>query len=79
MQEERIIIAIKADNGADLLARLVMLFHRLNVEIHGLSMKRTRGSATMRLNVTVEAEREHACRLEAHLYKVVEVRSVRIG
>jgi acetolactate synthase regulatory subunit len=78
MQEERITIAIEAEDRADLLARIVLLFHRLNVEIHALSMERKRASKTMRMNVTVEAERGHACRMEAHLYKVVQVRAVEI-
>jgi acetolactate synthase I/III small subunit len=79
MQEERITFVITAENRAELLARLMLLFHRLNVEIHALSMKRKRDSATMRLNVMVEVGEEHARRIEAHLYKVVEVTSIRIG
>jgi acetolactate synthase-1/3 small subunit len=79
MQKERVTFVVTAENRADLLARLVLLFHRLSVEIHGLSMTRKRTSMAMRLNVTVEVEIEHARRIEAHLYKVVEVRSVRIG
>jgi hypothetical protein len=39
-------------------------------------MARRRGAETMRLRVTVEVEPERALRLEAHLYKVLEVRSV---
>jgi acetolactate synthase small subunit len=76
MQEERVTFVIKAENRADLLARIVLLFHRLNVEIHGLSMERKRVSNAMSMNVKVEVEREHARRLEAQLYKVVEVREV---
>jgi acetolactate synthase regulatory subunit len=78
MQQERVIFVIKAENRADLLARIVLLFHRLNVEIHALSMERKRASKTMRMNVTVEADRGGAFRLEAQLYKVVEVREVGI-
>jgi acetolactate synthase small subunit len=77
MQKERVTFVVTAENRADLLARLVLLFHRLSVEIHGLSMTRKRDSATIRLHVKVEVE--HARRIEAHLYKVVEVRSVRIA
>jgi hypothetical protein len=79
MQEERITFSIAAEHQADLLARLVLLFHRLNVGIHGLSMVRKRDSATMHLGVTVDVEEGHGRRLEAHLYKLIHVRSVRIG
>jgi acetolactate synthase small subunit len=79
MLERRVTFIVEAENRPDLLARLVLLFHRLNVEIHGLRMMRRRDSPTMRLGVTVEVEVERARRIEAHLYKVVEVGSVRIG
>jgi hypothetical protein len=55
---------------------VVALFHRLNVEIDGLHLVRRRGAETMRLSVRVKAEQELTRRLEAHLYKVVQVRSV---
>lgn len=74
---EQVVFIIKADNRPDVLARVVMLFHRLNVEINALSMLRRRGSGAMRMKMTVEAERERAVRIEAHLYKVVHVRSVK--
>jgi acetolactate synthase regulatory subunit len=73
-----VIFVIEAQSRADVLARIVLLFHRLNVEIQAVSMARRRGSETMRLRVTVEVEQKHALRLEAHLYKVVDVRSVEV-
>jgi len=73
---KRVNFVIEAENRPEVLARLVVLFHRLHVEIHALSMKWARGSETMRLKVTTEAEPDHALRIEAHLYKTVEVRSV---
>jgi acetolactate synthase regulatory subunit len=72
----RVMFVIQAESRADVLARIVLLFHRLNVDVYAVSMARRRKSETMRLRVTVEVESEHALRLEAHLYKVVEVRSV---
>jgi acetolactate synthase-1/3 small subunit len=78
MHPERVTFVIQAENRADVLARITLLFHRLNVEIHALAMVRERSSKTIRMSVTVEAEVEHARRLEAHLYKVIEVRSVNI-
>ena len=76
MHPKRITFAIQAENRADVLARIALLFHRLNVEIHTLSMVRKRGWKTMQMRVVVEAEMGHAHRLKAHLCKVVEVRSV---
>jgi acetolactate synthase small subunit len=67
---------IEADNRGDVPARVVILFHRLNVEIDGLHLVREHDAESMRMTVTVRAEREHARRLEAQLYKVVSVRSV---
>ncbi len=77
MRPERITFVIKAENRADVLPRVVMLFHRLNVEIQALYMVRRRGSETVGVNVTIEADRSGARRLEANLYKVVSVRSVK--
>jgi acetolactate synthase small subunit len=76
MHPKRITFAIQAENRADVLARIALLFHRLNVEIHTLSMVRKRGWKTMQMRVVVEAEMGHAHRLKAHLSKVVQVRSV---
>ena len=75
---KRVTFVIQAENQTDVLLRVVALFHRLNVDIDGLHLVRRRGAGTMRLSVRVEAEQEHARRLEAHLYKVVQVRSVEI-
>ena len=69
---------IQAENRGDVLARVVILFHRLNVEIAALYLVRRRASETMRISVTVEADRERAKRMEAHLYKVVSLVSVKI-
>jgi acetolactate synthase small subunit len=73
---ERVEFVILAENHVDVLVRVVVLFHRLNVEIEGLYLVRRSGSLTMRLRVTVRAEREYASRMEAQLYKLVQVRSV---
>jgi acetolactate synthase small subunit len=72
----RVRFVIEADNRGDVPARVVILFHRLNVEIDRLHLVREHDAESMRMTVTVRAEREHARRLEAHLYKVVSVRSV---
>jgi len=74
---ERVTFVIRAENRADLLARVVLLFHRLNLEIDALYMVRRRSSETMRMTVTVEAKPDQAARIAAHLYKVVQVTSVK--
>jgi acetolactate synthase small subunit len=75
---ERVTFVIDAQNQGDVLPRVVLIFHRLNVEIEWMHLTRRRGSEMMRLSIRVMAESEHACRLEAQLYKVVQVTSVRI-
>jgi hypothetical protein len=57
---ERFTFVIRADNHADVLPAIVLLFHRLNVEIDALYMLRRRGSETLRIHVTVEANQEVA-------------------
>jgi acetolactate synthase small subunit len=76
MHLERVTFEIQADNRADVLLRVVMLFHRLNVEVQALYMVRRRSSKTMRVTVTIEADQNGVLRLEANLYKIVQVRSV---
>lgn len=78
MPVERVTFVITAQNRADVLARVVLLFHRLNVEIEWMHLARRRGTEMMRLSIRVTAESEHAYRLEAQLYKMVQVSSVRI-
>jgi acetolactate synthase small subunit len=76
MQINHVMFIIETQNRAEVLTRIVVLFHRLNVEIYALSMMRRRGLETMQLRLTIETEPEHARRIEAHLHKIVEVRSV---
>ena len=75
---ERIMFVIKADNRPEVLPKVVLLFHRLNVEIDALYMVRRRNSEMMRMNVTSQSNREISRRIEAHLYKVVQIRSVKV-
>jgi acetolactate synthase small subunit len=77
MRIGRVIFVIKAENRPDVLARVVALFHRLNVEIDALYMVRRRSSETIRIRLTIEANEERCRRIEAHLYKVVQVTSVK--
>src|SRR5258708_36952572 len=74
----RVTFVIQAENRGDVLARVVILFHRLNVEIAALYLVRRRASETERIRVTVEADRERAKRMETHLYKVERVVYVKL-
>ena len=76
--DERVTFVITLVNTAAALARIVMLFHRLNVDIDAIWMVRRRKSESMRIHVTVQASRDHAARLEAQIAKIVSVTSVGI-
>jgi acetolactate synthase small subunit len=76
--EARVVFVISALNDGNVLARVVMLLHRLNVEIDAIWMVRRRKSESMRIHVTVQASRDHAARLEAQIAKIVSVTSVGI-
>ena len=75
---KRVTFVVQAENRRDVLARVVLLFHRLNVEIDALYMVRRHSSETMRVSVTAQADRERSQRIQANLYKVVSVTSVKI-
>jgi acetolactate synthase small subunit len=68
---------VSAENHADVLARIVLLFHRLAIPVHGLTMKRPKQRRRMSLTIEVEADADHAERIRAHLLKIVQVVSVR--
>jgi acetolactate synthase small subunit len=64
---------ISAENHPDLLARTVLLFHRLAVPIHGLIMQRPEEAPHMRITVHVLAEPDQSDRIAAQLAKLVHV------
>jgi acetolactate synthase small subunit len=74
---DRVTFEIQANNRPEVLPRVVLIFHRLNIEIQGLHMVRRPGSETMRISVTIQANRNDSGRIEANLYKLVYVRSVK--
>jgi hypothetical protein len=49
----------------------------LNVEVEALYMVRRRGSESLHIHVTIEVNEEACPRIEANLYKVVQVTSVK--
>jgi acetolactate synthase small subunit len=69
---------ITSVNTGDALPRIVILFHRLHVEIQALSMVRRDTAETVRMFVTTLAKENKAGRIEASLSKLVEVRAVNI-
>ena len=74
--EERVTFAITAENAANVLPRVVMLLHRLQVDIHAVSMIRRERSATTRIFVTTLAKDQKVARIQASLSNLVEVRAV---
>jgi hypothetical protein len=49
---ERVTLVVRAENRSHVLARVVLLFHRLNVEIEALCMVRRPGAGTIRFDIT---------------------------
>jgi acetolactate synthase small subunit len=69
---------IAAENDPDLLARTVLLFHRLAIPIHGLTMQRPGNAPHMRLTVTVLSDPDRSDRIAANLTKIAPVFSVEV-
>lgn len=76
--EERVRFEITTENTPNVLHRVVMLLHRLQVEIHAVSMVRRERAETTRIFVTTLAQGEKVPRIKASLSKLVEVRGVSI-
>ena len=67
---------VSAENHPDLLARTVMLLHRLHIPIHGLTMQRPAGASRMRLTLQILAEIDDSDRIAAQLAKIAHVVSI---
>jgi acetolactate synthase small subunit len=70
-------LVISAQNDPNLLARTVLVLHRLAIPIHGLTMQRPKGSARMRVTIDVLAEPQASNRIAANLAKLVHVVSIK--
>ena len=70
---------VTAENRPDMIARVVMLLHRLAVPIDSLTVKRFEKERTLTLTIQVEAIAGQAERLAENLMKIVHVMSVEIG
>jgi acetolactate synthase small subunit len=68
---------ISAENHPDLLARAVMLLHRLHIPVHGLTMQRPVQAPRMRITIELLAEPEDSERIAAQLAKIVHVVSIK--
>lgn len=67
---------VTAENHPDVLARAVLLLHRLAVPIRALTMIRPERSARMHMTIHVKADPARAPRIAASLLKIVHVLSV---
>jgi acetolactate synthase small subunit len=64
---------ISAENHPDLLARTVMLFHRLAIPVHALMMRRPLEDSHLLIRVEVLADPQQSDRIMANLAKMVHV------
>jgi acetolactate synthase small subunit len=68
---------IYAENQLDLLARTIMLFHRLAIQIYGLTMHRPAGDSNLRIEIVVLADPLRSERIIVSLGKIVHVLAVK--
>jgi hypothetical protein len=73
---KKLTFVISAENHSDLLARTVMLLHRLHTPVLGLVMKRPVAASCMRITLEVLAEAEPPDRIAAQLAKIVHIISI---
>jgi len=69
---------ISAENHPDLLARTVMVFHRLAIPVQALTMPRHVGNSHMHIRVEVLADPERSERIIASLGKIVHIICVKL-
>jgi len=64
---------VYVENKPGVLTRVASLFRRRAFNIDSLTVGRTEKPEVSRMTITVEADRDQARRIEAHLYKLVNV------
>jgi acetolactate synthase small subunit len=69
---------VAAENKPDVLARVVMLFHRSAVEIESIQMPARRKRNELQITITLDGKHPNAHRMAAILEKVLDVLSVEI-
>ena len=67
---------VHARRTPELLGRVVLLFHRLAVEIDSLNFERTHGDRGSRITIQIAGHSDKSWRIEASLSKLVDVLSV---
>ena len=73
---ESVILDVVAVNHPDVLARIVMLLHRLAIDIRGLTMRRPAQWRRMNLTIEIELRLGDLDRIKSNLFKVMQVVSV---
>src|ERR1700730_1127082 len=68
---------VYAQRKPDVLARIVLLFHRRAVDIDSLIVRSTDNSNVLRMTLKVEADSDQSRLIESNLYKLVDVLAVR--
>jgi acetolactate synthase I/III small subunit len=66
-------IVVYVENKAGVLTRVAEVFRRRAFNIDSLTVGRTEKPEVSRMTIVVEADRDQALRIEAHLYKLVNV------
>jgi acetolactate synthase small subunit len=69
---------VDAENMRDILARVVMLFHRKAIPIHSFIMVSGRDGA-LRIKFIAGTDESRSLRIVADLYKLVGVRLVKVS
>jgi hypothetical protein len=69
---------VSAENHPDLLARTVLLLHRLSIPVHAFTMQRPKDAPRMRMTIEILAEASHSDRIAANLAKLVHVVSIEL-
>jgi len=64
---------VHTQNRPDALARVVMLFHRLALNIEILTWTRNAEADAARIRITVEAGSHQSLRIQANLNKLIDV------
>jgi acetolactate synthase small subunit len=67
---------VAARNKPDVLARVVLLFHRSAVEIESIRMPPRRKQNELQITITVDGRKAQSHRMEASLARLVDVLSV---
>ncbi len=71
-------LLIAAQNQSDVLARVVMLFHRAAVDIEAIRMPARGQGSELKITICVNGQQAQSQRMAAILEKVVDVLSVEI-